>query len=376
MRELSKRQPPVYIIIFLLGVQLIAFYAHWVLYETLVFTFMPLANVDTWLKWTFFSLGFVFLILQLLVNKWRSRILDVLYAAAAVWIGTVQFFFLACIVFWASAYIFVAFRVLPPWTLMGVTLLGVALVSSVYGVFKSFRPRYVRYYLEIPNLPAEWKGRKAVLVSDAHLGNIRANGSTRKMVRMVNAEKPDIVFMPGDLFDGPPADYKWLAAPLADIRASLGTYFTEGNHEEFSDPAPYLAAIRDAGVNILNKEMVTIDGLQILGVPYYDSNEPDEVQASLAAIPFNPEKPSILLKHAPSVVRSVAAAGVSLVLCGHTHNGQIWPYNYLVRRLFGKAGYGHSWNNNLQIVTTSGFGTWGPPQRLGTHAEVVVIKFK
>lgn len=192
---------------------------------------------------------------------------------------------------------------------------------------------------------------------------------------MINAENPDVVFIPGDLFDGPPSDYEWMAAPLADIKARHGAYFTEGNHEEFLDPAPYLAAVRAAGVKILKNEMEMLDGMQIIGVPYDGSNEPEEVRESLARVPFDPEKPSILLKHAPSSPRAAALAGISLMLSGHTHNGQMWPYRFFVRRLFGRAGYGHSQVNNMHVITTSGYGTWGPPQRLGTRAEVVVIKF-
>jgi predicted MPP superfamily phosphohydrolase len=286
-----------------------------------------------------------------------------------------HFLVMACIFFWMIAAALVPFGFIPPFDEIGSVLFVLALILSAYSAIRSFRPRYTRYYVNIPNLPAEWRGRKAVFFSDVHLGNIRGVKSARKAVEMTNAENPDIVFIPGDLFDGPPADYAALVAPLADLKAPHGVYFTEGNHEEFRDPAPYLEAIRGAGVKILNKEMVVIDGMQILGLAYDDSNEPEEVRASLAAIPFDPEKPSILLKHAPSVVQAVAVAGVSLMLSGHTHNAQMWPYKFFVRRLFGKASYGHSKMGNLQTITSSGFGTWGPPQRFGTKAEVVVIKF-
>lgn len=374
MREITLKQPPFKIVLFLLSVQLLVFYGHWLLYATIIFTFMPGPEAVVWLRAILFGLSFYFVIMQIL-NQWNSRVLDILYTISAVWIGTIQLLFMACAVFWILAEVIVPFGVLPPWTALGTTIFTLTLLISAYGVVRSFRPRYKRYYVNIPNLPPEWRGRKAVMVSDVHLGNVRGNGSIRKMVRMVNAEKPDIVFIPGDLFDGSPVKYEWMVAPLSGIVAPHGAYFIEGNHEEFRDPAPYLAAIRAAGVKILDKEMVVIDGMQILGIPYRDSNEPEEVRDSLAAIPFDAAKPSILLKHAPSSPRAAAVAGISLMLCGHTHNGQVWPYNLLVRRLFGQAGYGYSQTNNMQIITTSGYGTWGPPQRLGTKAEVVVIKF-
>lgn len=369
------RHPPLQIALYLSGIQIVVFSAHWILYQTLVFTFLPGPQAAHRLWLALFILSLAFLVTQLSVNKWNFRVLDILYTGSAIWIGTMQFLMMACIVFWLAAEVIVPLGVLPPWQVLGATLFTLAVLLSAYSVSKSFRPQYVRYRVAIPNLPAEWRGRKAVLVSDMHIGNIRGNGTTKKIARMINAEKPDIVFMPGDFFDGPPADYAWMAAPLADIQAPHGVYFTEGNHEEFGDPAPFLEAIRATGVKVLNGEMAVIDGMQILGVPYAGSNEPEEVRDSLAAIPFDPAKPSILLKHAPSSPRAAAAAGISLMLCGHTHNAQMWPYNFFIRQLFGKAGYGYSQSHNMQLITTSGYGTWGPPQRFGTKAEVVVIKF-
>lgn len=375
MREMTLKQPLFTIVLFLAGIQAVVFYAHWILYETLKFAFMPGPRATFALEMVLLCLSLLFLILQILVNKFQARILNGPYAVMATWLGTMHFLVMACIVFWMIAAMAIPFGGMPPFDGIGSTLFAIAILLSAYSVIRSFRPHYTRYYVNIPNLPAEWRGRKAVFFSDVHLGNIRGEKSARKAADMVNAEKPDIVFIPGDLFDGPPSDYSKLVAPLADIKAPLGVYFTEGNHEEFQDPAPYLEAIRGAGIKVLNKEMVVIDGLQILGVPYDNSNEPEEVRDSLASIPFNPEKPSILLKHAPSAARAAAVAGVSLMLSGHTHNAQMWPYRFFVRRLFGKASYGYSQINNLQTITTSGFGTWGPPQRFFTRAEVVVIKF-
>jgi hypothetical protein len=375
MREMTLKQPLYKIALFLMGIQVVVFYAHWIVYETLAFAFMPRPKAMFILQVVLFVLSLLFLILQVLINKFKARFLNLPYTIMAMWLGTMHFLFMACIVFWIIAAAMIPFGGMPPFDEIGSILFVIALILSVYGAIRSFRPHYTRYYVNIPNLPAEWRGRKAVFFSDMHLGNIRGAKSARKAVDMTNAENPDIVFIPGDLFDGPPADYASLIAPLADLKAPHGVYFTEGNHEEFRDPTPYLEVIRGVGIKVLNKEMVVIDGMQILGVPYDDSNEPEEVRDSLAAIPFNPKKPSILLKHAPSSVRAVAVAGVSLMLSGHTHNAQVWPYKFFVRRLFGKASYGHSEMNNMQTITTSGFGTWGPPQRFGTKAEVVVIKF-
>jgi predicted MPP superfamily phosphohydrolase len=314
-------------------------------------------------------------VFQVLVNRWRSKALSVSYTASAIWLGTLHILLLACGIFWIiAAIIFPTGRMLP-WGMLGMALFAAAILVSAYAVYNSFHTRMTRYDIRLPNLPPAWRGRRAILVADTHLGNVRGAGSTRKLVRLVNQEKPDIVFIPGDFFDGPLADYAALAAPLADIKAPFGTYFTEGNHEEFKDPEPYLAALRAAGVKILNNETIEIDGLQILGVPNNPSYKSKDLRAILEKMTFDAARPTILMKHAPTARRVAAEAGISLMLSGHTHKGQMWPFNFFARRVFGKAAYGHSEKGGMQIITTSGFGTWGPPHRLGTKAEIVVITF-
>ena len=244
---------------------------------------------------------------------------------------------------------------------------------SLAAILNSNATRITRYEVAIENLPENWHGKKVALVSDTHLGNVRGFRFAKKIVRMVNAENPELVLIAGDFFDGPKVPFEKFASPLKDIRAPKGAYFAEGNHEEFSSSAPYLDAIRAAGVHVLVNEKTEVDGIEIIGINYNVSNGDAETKKILDTIGVSQTMPSILIKHAPNGIRAVADSGVDLQVSGHTHRGQVWPGSLLARRVFGKFEYGMNEMDGLTVVTGSGAGTWGPPQRVGTHSEIVII---
>jgi predicted MPP superfamily phosphohydrolase len=166
------------------------------------------------------------------------------------------------------------------------------------------------------------------------------------------------------------------AQPFLGFSASLGSYFVSGNHEEFVNRAQYLEALRRAGVRVLEGEKATIDGLQIVGVPYHDLATPERFQSALQRADLDRGAPCVLLAHAPNRLWEAEAAGVSLQLCGHTHGGQFFPWTKIVSRIYGKFAYGLQQLGAMTVYTTCGAGTWGPPLRLGTNPEVVLIHFE
>jgi hypothetical protein len=215
-----------------------------------------------------------------------------------------------------------------------------------------------------------------VLLSDLHLGNINGSGFSRRMVAMAATLRPDIVFIPGDLFDGTMADLDRLAAPFKELAPPFGVYFSTGNHEEFRGKEHYMEAAIRAGMRVLNNEKVTVDGLHIAGVPFGDSTSPIRLRNTLEGLRLSPNQACILLNHMPSRLPIVERAGVSLQLSGHTHGGQLLPFTWLTRRVFGRFTYGLQRFGALQVYTSSGAGTWGPPMRVGTHPEIVLLEFE
>jgi predicted MPP superfamily phosphohydrolase len=226
------------------------------------------------------------------------------------------------------------------------------------------------------NLPAAWHGRRAALISDLHLGHVRNGSFLRRMVAKIRREKPDAVFIAGDLYDGTAIDARRAAEPFSDLVPPRGVYFIAGNHEQFGDDSKYLDAIAAAGVRVLSNEKVEVDGLQIIGVPYRSATQAGHLKSVLQGVGIDRDRASVLLIHAPDHPGVAEAAGISLQLSGHTHLGQFVPWSWMARRIYRQFVYGLSRVGRMQVFTSSGAGTWGPPLRLGSNPEIVILEFE
>jgi predicted MPP superfamily phosphohydrolase len=149
-----------------------------------------------------------------------------------------------------------------------------------------------------------------------------------------------------------------------------------GNHEEFSDSTKYLEAVTRSGIRVLNNEKVTVDGLQIVGVQDRDQANADRFRTILQRADLDRNRASILLAHVPHRLAIAEKEGVSLQLSGHTHGGQIFPFTWFTRRVFREFTYGLKRFGELLVYTSSGAGTWGPPMRVGTRPEILLIEFE
>ncbi|MBU1038958.1 metallophosphoesterase [Patescibacteria group bacterium] len=364
------------VLIFLSVIQVILWLGHFLVYKTLVNFWGSLSDGGiVRLKIVFFILSISFLVASLLANRFINPLIDWFYTGAAVWLGTLHFLVLASLAYGLVKIISFWWPVNFNWGITGASFFIVAVILSVYSVYNSQAIKIKQYDIAGINWPAAWQGQKAILLSDSHLGNIYGVGRSAKIVKLVNNLKPAAVFIPGDFYDGPPADYIKLAEPWKNLQTPLGIYFSNGNHEEFGDSSPYTKALAGAGITILNNKSVEVKGLQIAGVTFKDSNSSDGLADLMSNLNLDKAKPTVLLKHVPFVVDTATEAGVDLVLSGHTHVGQMWPFNYLARAVYKGLDYGWHKVGEGQLITTSGVGTWGPPQRLGSSSEIVVINF-
>jgi predicted MPP superfamily phosphohydrolase len=362
-------------------IQVILFLAHWFLYHTLVVFFSPVSPAALLgLREALFLLAFSFIVAALLSFRFSSLPVTLLYKFAAAWLGFLNFFFLAACLSWLLWYAleFSGLRVDPVRSRAAIAavLFSLALLASLYGLLNARHIRVRRVSVRLDNLPDSWRGRTALLVSDLHLGHVNGLGFSRRIVALAAGLCPDIVFLPGDLFDGTNADPYRLAAPFKQLSPPFGIYFSTGNHDEFGNVAEYSAALTRAGIRVLCNEKVEADGLQILGVPYGDTTHLIRMCAILQSLALDSGRASILLNHAPSRLPIVEQAGISLQLSGHTHGGQVFPFTWITRRVFGVFTYGLHAFGALQVCTSSGAGTWGPPMRVGTHPEMVLLQFE
>jgi len=362
---------------FIVVVQSILCFTHLLLYET--WTFSP-AGSDVhgtfWIKVVFGFLSVSFIAASLLAFRYTNPALRAFYRVAAVWMGLVSFLFLAAVSSW------IIFGVAG---LAGLNvnfhrtvelLFAAALMAGLYGVFNAGWTRITRTTVRLANLPAAWRGRRAALISDVHLGHVRNGSFLRRMVATILKEEPDAVFIAGDLYDGTAIDARRAAEPLSELVAPHGVYFVAGNHEQFGDDSKYLHAIAAAGVRVLSDEKVEVDGLQIVGIPYRSAARDGHLASVIRGIGLDRDRASILLTHAPDHPEIAEAAGVSLQLSGHTHLGQFIPWSWMARRIYRQFVYGLSRIGKMQVFTSSGAGTWGPPLRLGSNPEIVMLQFE
>jgi uncharacterized protein len=361
---------------FIAIVQTVLFLTHFFLYETWTFSSAETTESSLWVKGALGVLSVSFVAASMLAFRYTNAAVRAFYKTAAVWVGLVSFLFLAAVSCWI---IFAAAR-LGGLNLnfhrMAELLFGAAAAAGVYGVFNASWTRITRTTVRLANLPEAWRGRKAALISDLHLGHVRNGSFLRRMVAKILREEPDAIFIAGDLYDGTAIDAARAAAPLHKLTAPHGVYFVAGNHEQFGDDSKYLHAVAAAGVRVLTNEKVEVDGLQIIGVPFRNATPGGRFASVLGGIGWDRSRASILLTHAPDYPEIAEAAGVSLQLSGHTHLGQFIPWSWMARRIYRQFVYGLSRIGKMQVFTSSGAGTWGPPLRLGSNPEIVMLEFE
>ena len=362
---------------FVTVIQLILFAGHASLYETLVYFWSVQAGSQLFYSRVAFAvLSVTFVTASLLAFRYFNLLVRVYYTLAATWLGIFSFLLFASCLLWIVYGVGSLAGLHIDRQMLATMFFGVALVISIYGIINAARTRVKRVTVKLENLPTMWRSRSAVLVSDVHLGHVRNLGFIRRLLSKVVEIKPDVVFITGDFYDGTAANYAALAEPWSRVDVPLGKYFVLGNHECFRDSTRYLNAISGAGVRVLNRDKVEIDGLQVIGVRYHDATHAEHFRSVLHEISIDRERPSILLTHAPDHVTVSAEEGISLQLSGHTHNGQFFPFNLFVKRIYGRFSYALNHLNRLQVYTTCGAGTWGPPVRVGTNPEIVLFCFE
>jgi hypothetical protein len=367
----------------LLGItamQVLLLLAHWFLFRTWMVFWpeMPPLTASI-LRDALILLGPSFIAAALLGFYYSNGAVRLLYNLAATWMGFLNYFF------WAACLcrlLSLALR-LTPWgadlgrirPLLAAACFSLAVLISFYGLVNARLIRLRRVRVELPNLPAAWRGRTALLLSDLHLGNILTESFAARLARLAAKLQPDIVFIPGDLFDGAKADPDRLLAPFKAMQPPCGVYFAAGNHDEFGGEEHFSAPLGRIGFHVLHNERVVVEGLQIVGVTYGESTHPLRMRQFLESLKLREGGAAILLNHVPNRLPVVEGCGVSLQLSGHTHGGQFFPFTWMTRRVFGRFTSGMQRFGALQVYTSTGCGSWGPPMRVGSAPEIVLLTF-
>lgn len=251
---------------------------------------------------------------------------------------------------------------------------GVAAITAIFGTIHARIGRVKTYNLPKKLFPEHWAGRRIVLISDTHIGQVNGRGFLRKIVQEIKAQNPNMVIIAGDLIDGPKFPIAWLDE-LDELTAPQGVYFVPGNHDEYSRVFNKVESILRSKMIVLNDEKAVVDGLQIVGIAYRKEKK-EATKVLLESLHLEKDVPSIVVLHDPKNVQALIDHDVTLTLSGHTHKGQIFPGNLIVKKIYGKHGYGMSQTNNTISVTSSGRGTAQPAMRVGSTPEIVVINIQ
>ncbi|MCA0147014.1 metallophosphoesterase [Blastococcus sp. LR1] len=267
---------------------------------------------------------------------------------------------------------------------LAVTAGAVALGTAGTGAyFANSAPVVRRVPVTLPRLDPALDGLRIVTFSDGHLSATYGGRRFERLVEIINEQRPDVVAIVGDLVDDTVEELREDVAPLADLVSEQGVYFVTGNHEYFTETQAWLRHLPTLGVEVLRNERVPI----VRGGASFDLAGIDDRTAAASGLAGHgadldaaldgrdDATPVVLLAHQPYMVDQAARAGVDLQLSGHTHGGQLWPFDYAIR-LDQPAVEGLSRHGDTQLYVSAGAGFWGPPMRIGARPEVTVVELR
>ena len=261
------------------------------------------------------------------------------------------------------------------------TLLITALVTAIGMVAARGRPRIVKVEIPVTDLPEGLRGFSIAQISDVHVGPTIKRPFVEQVVSRVNALRPDMIAVTGDLVDGSVLQLAAHTAPLAGLAARHGAFFVTGNHEYYSGEPAWTSELRRLGLRVLKNEHVVLQhngaALVLAGVTDFSAHHFDPAQQSDPAKALNGAPSAagakILLAHQPSTAEAAATAGFDVQLSGHTHGGQFWPWNLFVGFFQPFTGGLHRLRD-LSVYVNRGTGYWGPPNRFGVPSEITHIR--
>ncbi len=322
---------------------------------------------------------------RMLEKSWYSPVSNFIHWVGAFWFAGMLYFTLSIffldIVRWAN----MLFHFLPSkWFIdyshtklitTGITV-SIVFLTVIAGFINAWTPKIVHKTIEINKNGGEIKKLKIVAASDIHLGTIIGPHKTGKLVKTINSLHPDIILFAGDVVDEDvkPVIAQNLGKNLLDLKAPLGVFAVTGNHEYIGGAEEAVKYLEEHGLKLLRDTNVLINNsVYVVGREDRDKNRHSNInrkEVKELVDSLDHSKPIILLDHQPYHLEKAEEAGVDLQISGHTHDGQLWPFGYITRKIFEVSkGFKKKGNSNFYVST--GYGTWGPPVRLGNRPEIL-----
>lgn len=259
----------------------------------------------------------------------------------------------------------------------GLITLGLMLVLLGYGSYNAYSPVVRTYSIQMDKGNSSMDSLQIAMAADMHFGLLSGKDHAQRLVKEMNALKPDLILLPGDLFDDDiqPFIDQEIDSVLSELEAPLGVYATLGNHDKHKGTMQELInTFERSGINILYDETLTIND-QLTVVGRKDLSDPERLALASLMTDVDPDKPVFLLEHQPEELDIAEQVGVDLMVSGHTHHGQVFPGNLITSAIF-ENDWGYLQKGELHSIVTAGFGFWGPPIRIGTRSEIVSINIE
>jgi uncharacterized protein len=333
---------------------------------------------------TFIFVSVIFIAAKIIESKHSSVLTDILNITGGFWLAYMLYGFLFLLV---SDILLLGLRI--PGILSGPDILiyrkwafiitvGLSTLLIIGGFINAVIPVVRQYDITINKSAGDVKTLRIAAVSDIHIGSIIRKRSLKKMSGLMKKVKPDLVLLLGDIVDGEigPVLRGDLLQYFVSPESADGLYAITGNHEFIGGAARTIPYIESKGIRILKDEVITLPGgIQLIGRIDRDSRRfygKERMPLVELMKQTDPAKPIILLDHQPFNFDESAKYGVDLSLSGHTHNGQMWPLNYVTSMIY-ELSYGYLKKDKTQFIVSSGYGLWGPRVRSASRSEVLLI---
>ena len=314
------------------------------------------------------------------------------FSAIVVWVGAFWLAFMVYILIQLILIDFVSlldhwFRFLPSFVhtnplktkkILGIAVITISSIFVISGHINTWFPKIKNLDISIHKKAGSLKGLNIVAFSDVHLGTLIEKRHLARIIKNVNALKPDIILIPGDIIDEDinPVIHSNVGETLRTLKAKYGVYAVTGNHEYIGGAAKAKEYLKSHEIQLLNDTAVLIDNsFYVAGREDLMKNQSANKRKGLDEITRNLQKdmPLILMDHQPFHLEQAEKNGVDLQLSGHTHHGQLWPFNYITNLVYEKS-WGYLQKGNTHYYVSCGVGGWGPPIRTVSRPEIVNIK--
>lgn len=338
-----------------------------------------------WYKIIFWTVVSSFIAGSVLERTYSSALGEWIYRVGSFWLAYMLYLFIAVFLIDLVRIVNHFFHFLPPITevfrfRLGLTVLGLATLIVIGGHINALWINVKQIPLTIHKRVSGSPEVKILMASDIHLGALIGERNEKRFVEIIQEQKPDLVLLCGDLVDGEiaPVLRKNLGKHIQEIKTPLGVYAILGNHEYIGGIDKTLPYLQSINIKVLLDDTVTLaNGIQLVGRNDRSGNRGGIGVKQLSELlqGLETSKPVVVMNHQPYNLEEAAKENVDLHLSGHTHNGQLWPFNYMTEAIF-ELSWGLLKKGNTNFYVSSGYGTWGPAVRIGNRPEVVVFSLK